>query len=227
MDGQPVQVLIDAAWLWLDYCLSYCMPNIMFMGKPACMYSTASYCEANQWLLIKATIEAVATNLLVTFLLERDIYGQASILGQAQGLVVVTQLRAAMKGWGMIHLAALCRGMTRIWGGKQGSCWLWWGKGCIVHTEQILELYIVNFWVVKFYIETERASTQRGWKLSFPCLGLLLLWNRGDASCKTQTLSDYVAANSDRFKSIVRDAKWMMLWIMSRSCSISQCGELT
>ena len=62
------------------------------------MYSTASYCEANQWLLIKATIGAVATNLLVTFLLERDIYGQASILGQAQGLVVVTQLRAAVKG---------------------------------------------------------------------------------------------------------------------------------
>lgn len=63
----------------MDYCLSYCMPNIMFMGK---LYS---YCEANHWLLIKAAIGAVAPNLLVTFLLERDIYGQASILGQAQG----------------------------------------------------------------------------------------------------------------------------------------------
>ena len=146
VDGQGLY-----RWLWLDYCLSYCMPNIMFMGKPACMYSTASYCEANQWLLIKATIEAVATNLLVTFLLERDIYGQASILGQAQGLVVVTQLRAAMKGWGMTHLTDLSvEGWQGYEGGSRGVVGYDEEKGVLCHTEQILELYIVNFRLLNF-----------------------------------------------------------------------------
>ena len=47
-------------------------------------------------------------------------------------------------------------------GGSRGVVGYDEEKGVLCHTEQILELYIVNFRVVKFYIETERASTQRG-----------------------------------------------------------------
>ena len=52
---------------------------------------------------------------------------------------------------------------------------------------------------------TEGASNPGRWKLSFPCLWLLLPWEWDDALQDTNATVTFFAANRDRFKGIVLD----------------------
>lgn len=89
-----------------------------------------------------ATIGAVAPNLLVTFLLERDICGQASILHgtgtRTNGGDPVESSNERLR-----NDSPPCRGMTkimRIMKGEAGVVGYDEEKGVLCHTEQILEL---------------------------------------------------------------------------------------